>query len=224
MKTQDEYDWVAQLLHFSDSVLPVGAYAHSFGLEGVCQQGVVIDVEGLETFLLRDVSHALLAVDLPLVAKAHAAMMDGCLDEVCRLDQLSWALRPTRQLREAASKIGRQQMKIYENTWGEKMRKLPRQQSPVVVGMTFALEGVPKEAALWSLAYQTYSALVQASLKLVPIGPAATQQLLYKSLSAIAPHIKQASRIAEDEIGSFNPMWDIAASKHERAAARLFLS
>ncbi|MGB2403221.1 MAG: urease accessory protein UreF, partial [Akkermansiaceae bacterium] len=64
-----DWDWLARVLHFSDSALPVGAYAHSFGLEGVCQMGLVHDKETLRTFLNRDVSTALVHVDLPLVAK-----------------------------------------------------------------------------------------------------------------------------------------------------------
>ena len=39
-----DWAWMGPMLHFSDSALPVGAYAHSFGLEGMCQDGVVRDV------------------------------------------------------------------------------------------------------------------------------------------------------------------------------------
>ena len=39
------------LLHFADSALPTGGYAHSFGLERYCQAGLVRDRHGLERFL-----------------------------------------------------------------------------------------------------------------------------------------------------------------------------
>ena len=125
-----DWDWVAWVLHFSDSALPVGAYAHSFGLEGVCQMGLVHDKETLRTFLNRDVSTALVHVDLPLVAKSHEATMDGRYQELVRLDRLSWALRPTRQLREAASRIGKQQMQVYQNTWAD--AELPMPELPYI--------------------------------------------------------------------------------------------
>jgi urease accessory protein UreF len=98
------WEWLARVLHFSDSALPVGAYAHSFGLEGVCQMGIVHDKETLKTFLHRDVVTALTHIELPLVAHAYQAAMDGKIEELKKLDQLSFALRPTRQLREAASR------------------------------------------------------------------------------------------------------------------------
>lgn len=222
-----QWDWIARILHFSDSALPVGAYAHSFGLEGVCQLGIIHDKETLGTFLNRDITHALAQVDLPLVSLAHAATMDNDESLLQQLDQLSYALRPTRQLREAASSIGKQQAKIYQNTW-EKMSnlhsKLPHKQSPIVLGMLLAHEGAPVTAALWSTAYQTFSALLQAALKILPIGPAATQELLHSAMENIKAHFPTILTLGIDDLGSYNPIWDIAASRHEHAPARLFIS
>ncbi len=222
-----QWDWIARILHFSDSALPVGAYAHSFGLEGVCQLGIIHDKETLGTFLNRDITHALAQVDLPLVSLAHAATMDNDESLLQQLDQLSYALRPTRQLREAASSIGKQQAKIYQNTW-EKMSnlhsKLPHKQSPIVLGMLLTHEGAPVTAALWSTAYQTFSALLQAALKILPIGPAATQELLHSAMENIKAHFPTILTLGIDDLGSYNPIWDIAASRHEHAPARLFIS
>jgi len=223
----EHLNWVTRLLHFSDSALPVGAYAHSFGLEGVCQMGVVKDVETLTLFLQRDVAHALNNIDLPLTAKAYQAAMDANVGELQSLDQLSWAMRPTKQLRDAGSKIGKQQWKLYEKAWNDSSfsaMELSHHQATTVMGMVFAAEGVPLEAGLWSVVYQTYSALLQASLKLIPIGPSATQAILTESLQLMEPHLSKAAEMNEHEMGSFNPIWDIGAAKHERAPARLFLS
>ncbi len=221
----DDWNWVARLLHFSDSALPVGSYAHSFGLEGVCQMGIVDDAKSLSLFLKRDVAHALRTIDLPLLALAHTAAMDGAAEKLALLDQLSWALRPTRQLREAASKIGRQQWKLYQRTWNDSFEiELPHYQSPIVLAVISANESIPVNAALSSLAYQTYSALLQAALKLLPIGPTTTQQLLHEALLEITPHLETAADVPEKEIGSFNPVWDISASQHETANARMFIS
>jgi urease accessory protein UreF len=74
------------------------------------------------------------------------------------------------------------------------------------------------------MAYQSYSALLQAALKLLPIGPAATQELLHGALIIIRKQLDISQKMTIDEIGSFNPVWDIGASQHEQAAARLFIS
>jgi len=221
----DDLAWIAPLLHLSDSALPVGAYAHSTGLEGMVQMGIISDADSFGHFLLRDVAHSLRNIDLPLVAKAHAATLDGHHDELERLDRLSWALRPSRQIREATSTIGRQQLRIYRETWSAPSAlPLPHYQYPVVLGMIAAFSEVPVRGALLSLAYQTYSGLVQASLKLLPVGPQATQKLLHQALVNIVPMMADCLEFPDDELGSFNPVWDIAASRHERAPARMFLS
>lgn len=210
----------AMLLQFSDSTLPVGSYAHSFGLEGLCQSGFLSDENDLRQFLLRDVSHSLLTVDLPLLERAYQATLEGDSAEVPSLDEVAWAMRPTRQLREAAGRIGRQTWLLYTKTWREEMTNINFSyfQAPVVSGVIFGEKRVPLESARWVCSYQTFSALVQSALKLLPIGPSAAQNLLSQSLQAL-----DFSKIPK-ELGSFNPLWDIAASRHERADARLFIS
>lgn len=229
MKGGEKYSWMGMLVHFADSALPVGSYAHSFGLEGMCQEGMIHDEESLRLFFLRDVKEGLVSVDLPLMVRAHTASLDHDAAAVRRWDEQAWALRPTRQLREAATKIGRQTWALYQKTWADDESSqitdwFPRFQSPIVTGAIFALRGVPAEGCLWVGSYQVYSALVQAALKLLPIGPSAGQRLLQEALSEIENEFPAVVAKIDDELGTFNPLWDIAASRHERASARLFIS
>jgi urease accessory protein len=73
-------------------------------------------------------------------------------------------------------------------------------------------------------AYQAYSALLQAALKLLPLGPGATQVILQEALSAVEAEFAGVLACGDDELGTFNPLWDIAAARHERAGARMFIS
>ena len=41
--TNTEAAWIVGLLQAGDSFYPTGSYAHSFGLEGLVQEGVVHD-------------------------------------------------------------------------------------------------------------------------------------------------------------------------------------
>ena len=66
--------WIAGLLQTTDSFFPTGAYAHSFGLEGLAQSGVVRDRATLRTFLLEHVLPPLARTDLPIAAHAWAAV------------------------------------------------------------------------------------------------------------------------------------------------------
>ncbi|MDB4687454.1 hypothetical protein OAE92_01565 [Akkermansiaceae bacterium] len=220
-----ENDWMGMMLQFADSSLPVGSYAHSFGLEGLCQSGELRTGEDLRLFLLRDLRHSLISVDVPLMLRAYQAALDLDGERICHWDEVAWAMRPTKQLREAAGRIGRQTWQLYQKTWRElEGDHFRHYQVPIVSGVIFAERGVPQKAAYSTLVYQTFSTLVQSALKLLPIGPGAAQLILKDGLARMADEFAVAAALTDEELGSFNPLWDIAASRHERADARLFIS
>lgn len=225
---QNSWKWLAVLMHYSDGVLPVGAYAHSMGLEGLVQEGVIQTAADLGVFLERDVIDSLLRTDIPLASHAWRTSAENDLRFLAELDELSLAARPSRQLREALSKIGRQQWKVYQQTWaqqqGEELLCWKYFQSPVVMGHIFQKEGTPREAVAWSLCYQTFSMVLQSALKLLPIGPRATQELLHSALEVCCEKLDKSLDVPVEEIGASNPMWDLAAARHEQAPARMFIS
>lgn len=225
----DEHDWLGLVLSFADTASPVGGYAHSFGLEGMVQAGEVSDEKSLRLFLKRDVREALRAVELPLVARAYSAALADAGEEVRKWDQWAWAMRPTGELREAAAKVGRQQWRLFEQTWADEDARRSRSwfetfQVAPVAGVIFAKRKVPLDAGLRVVCYQTYSALMQAALKLLPTGPLATQRLLCEAMAEAGALAREAIAVEDSGLGTFNPVWDCASSGHEDAEARLFLS
>jgi urease accessory protein len=51
--------WLPRLLQTTDSMFPTGAYAHSFGLEGAVQDGLVSDTASLDDFLTNQIVRAM---------------------------------------------------------------------------------------------------------------------------------------------------------------------
>lgn len=239
--------WLAGMLQASDSFYPTGSYAHSFGLEGLAQEGVVRDRATLREFLLHSVLPTLHQADLPLTAHAWRALGGdeaaatgagggpdwGRVGELC---ELASALKTASEARAAAENIGRQRAELVILLHGgsggglaaEFCTRAAQQGWPHSPAVSAALEarvwGAPLEAALATVFYAALAGLLAAAMKLVRIGQNGCQTLLAEMLAHAPAAIEAARRVMLDEIGWFNPWLDIAAARHETAAARLFIS
>src|SRR3954451_8214833 len=104
--------WICGLLQAGDSFYPTGSYAHSFGLEGLVQAGVVRDRATLKEFVFRSVLPALRHAELPLAAQAWRAFEAGDWERIGELSLLSAALKTSREARTATENIGRQRAEL----------------------------------------------------------------------------------------------------------------
>jgi len=225
--------WLPALLQTSDSFYPTGSYAHSFGLEGLVQEGVIRDQATLREFLLRSVLPSLRQTELPLAAQAWQALGTADWARVEALCRLSSALRAPRELRAAAENIGRQRAELAAALHAhplaqEYLRRAQAQNWPFSAAVASALEGrvlgAPQGAVLSGVFYAAIAALLSAAMKMLRLGQNAVQSLLTEALAAAPAIIATAAQVPFDEIGWFNPWLDIAAARHETADARMFIS
>ncbi len=225
--------WVARLLQASDSLYPTGAYAHSFGLEGLTQEGSVEGLPSLREFLLDHALPALAATDLPVAARAWDAAGDPVdWKRLRRLCLLGSALRGARELREGSEAIGRQRAALAARLHGgiaaEFERRGLAEGWPLPSCVSAAIEaraiGAPRDAVLAGLIYSTAAGIVSSAVKLLRLGQNAAQGLIAEALGRTPGLAAAALAVGEDELGSFNPWWDIASARHEAADFRLFIS
>jgi urease accessory protein len=226
-------EWLPALLQAADSFYPTGAYAHSFGLEGLVQQGVIRDRESLREFLLNSVLPALRRTDLPLAAEAWGALAGPDWNRVGELCVLSAALRTAREARLAAENIGRQRVELLATLRAaplalEFRRRAAEHGWPGSSAVAAALEGrvigAPLDAVLAGMCHGTFTGYIAAAMKLLRLGQNAAQSLLTEALAGTPALIATARAVPPDRIGWFNPWLDIAAARHGHADARMFIS
>ena len=181
------------MLQAGDSFYPTGSYAHSFGLEGLVQAGVVRDRATLREFIFRSVVPALRQSELPLATHAwrHWRRMIGgrsaksviCPPRSSRraklaappttlaVNALNWSRpcaifhRPRRTSNEQRKKAGRFLRRFQLRLEGRSL-------------------GAPLVAVLSACTYSTFAGVLSAAMKLLRLGQNASQSLLTEMLSA----------------------------------------
>ena len=225
--------WLPQLLQSSDSMFPTGAYAHSYGMEGAVQDGLIKDIADFRAFINDMVIPGLEKLELPAAAAAFTAAQDADLARLCELDQRYGAMKPSRELREATARTGRQRLLLNHEIAGEpfwhdieqaRLAKRLEAYEPIVLGTQGALGQMPLDDTLGLAFYHGLTPFVNAALKLVRMGQLACQKILSEALAQTAEVVDKAKQISIEEMGWICPALDISSARHERAFSRLFIS
>ncbi len=231
--TSTDAAWVIGLLQAGDSFYPTGSYAHSFGLEGLTQEGVVHDRATLREFLRLSALPALRQAELPLAAHAWRALGEEDWNRVGELCRLSSALKTSREARTATENIGRQRAELIATLRPhplaeEFLKRAAAEAWPSSAAIAAALEGrvlgAPLTAVLGGVYYASLAAVLSAAMKLLRLGQNASQSLLTELLQEAPAVIAAAESVPLAEIGWFKPWLDIAAARHEHADSRMFIS
>lgn len=221
------------LLQISDGLFPAGAYAHSFGLETLVQEGRVRDADGVLAFLRVLLEAGAGTSDAVAVAAAVRAAGAPGLERALAIDEELEALKPAAELREASRQMGRQTLRVASRlhpraSVADLFAAVERDETPghhaLAFGFAAAAAGSgPREAAAGFL-YSTAAAVAGAALRLLPLGQLEAQRALLELRPAIARLAAAAPERELDQACAFTPALEIAAMRHARLDARLFRS
>lgn len=216
-----------RLLQLSSSLCPIGAFAYSQGLEAAVERRWVTDEASLSSWLLGLGEAALARLDLPWLARAHAAAAAEDGARLAAIAERVLASREARELAEQEQKLGRALASVLETLGVERAAPLARQEHTSYV-VTFALGaaafGASQELALLGYSYAWCEQQVSAAARLVPLGHMAAQRALSRALEQIPEWVRAALERPDEEIGSSTPGLAMSAAWHEVQYSRLFRS
>jgi urease accessory protein len=221
------------LLQLSDGLFPAGAYAHSLGLETYVQSGLVKDRVGLEAFVrahLHGSAGPSDAVAAALAARAAArADLATCLAIDARLE----AMRVVPEFRAASRQMGRHTLRAVmawdHDGWLEGFAsRVDAGATPghhaVAFGAAGGREGIPAETVAVAILYATAAMLVNAALRLLPLGQLDGQRVLAACRREIAGLAEHAANATTEDMWSFTPGLELAGLQHADLERRLFRS
>ncbi len=211
-----------QLLSWLSPAFPVGAFAYSHGLEQAIHDGVVAVRAELIDWLTDLVERGSGWNDAVLLAEAwRTADSDGGAG----VAELAAAMASSRE-RHMETTLQGEAFTEAVRTWTPIRERSEPQEFPypVAVGLAAARGGVGLDAALVAYLHAFTSNLVQAAVRLVPLGQSDGVATLAAMESVILDRAARASVSTLDDIGSCTVLSDIASMKHATLYSRVFRS
>lgn len=221
------------LLELNDALFPIGAYAHSYGLETYVQQGLVYDAATAGKWLQAYFSGSFLYGELLSARLAYEAFSepDG-IERLQTLEEEVCAARVPREPREALQKLGRRlaknAMKIglpFDSRFGDYVKAAEQSSShPVCYGALAAALGLSERAALQHYLYAQLSALTNTCVKLIPLSQTDGARLVASFRKRYSTYIDMALAADAGDLCLSSPGLDIRAMQHEVLYSRLYMS
>src|SRR5882672_11594898 len=200
-----------ELLQLSDSALPVGAAAHSLGLETQVEEETLRPAN-LEIFL-RDYLAEAGVLETTFVRRAWGGENPSCLSSEFE------ARRPARESRDAALKIGRRFAELFNALTGAHL--LPSLHYPIAFGAAAAFAGIPEESIALGYLQQSLTGLVSACQRLMPLGQITASRIIWNLRPAIREAVSHSERL---EVSCFTHLPELGSMRHPLLETRLFIS
>lgn len=208
-----------RLMAVLSPAFPVGGFSFSHGLERAVHDGLVSDRDSLEAWLRDLLEHGSAWNDAVLLAAAWAAD-DAALPGI---GELAAAIAGTRERLLETSLQGASFLKAAA-AWGGDASEPGDLPHAAAVGAFARRHGVPLEAVLAAWLQGFASNLIQAAMRLAPIGQTAGVRTLAALESLILETAARAARSTPNDLGSATFASEIAAMRHETQYSRIFRS
>ncbi|MEZ4863775.1 MAG: urease accessory UreF family protein [Caldilineaceae bacterium] len=240
-----------RLRQLADSAFPIGAAAHSFGLETLVAMGS-LSPQTLQP-LLADLLTETGQMEARFVRLAYRLAQDAAPEHVIEpwLQLNLWlaALKPARESREASATLGRRFVQTVAHLAPSPLLQQAQAAAKAeaveihycaAFGLVGGVLALGEEESVSAYLQQSSMGLVSAALRLLPIGQGRAGEILW-SLQPLIAEVTAASRAAlaawcacgegvaqwEEELAQlslFTPMLDLASMRHPTLTTRLFIS
>jgi len=221
-----------RVLQFGDSVVPVGAFSFSNGLESAIQLQFVRDLETLRQFVMTATRQSASSDAIALLA-AHRAARAHDLRDALRADTALFNRKINEEMRTMSVRMGKKlaelsshlnRTPLVTNWLGHIERKETPGTYPVCLGLLFAELNLPEHDAFAAHQYGTASMIVSASLRLMKIHHLDAQSILFEVNATAEAEYARVSGATLDDMATFSPSLDVMAAAHVKAHVRMFMN
>jgi urease accessory protein len=227
-----------RLLHLSDSALPIGSLAHSFGLETLVDSGH-LSVPALPAFFRECLEEAgsLEAVFCRTAFSLAQSVEDFRANKWLELNDLLSALKPGREARTASATLGEnllnavlaiEDLQVLRVALESARERRDNRRTPIHHSLAFGLAAgalqLDENRAILAFLHQSIASLVSACQRLMPLGQSAATSLLWHLKPPIIEAARRSAETRAEDAACFTPLLDWGAMEHPALTTRLFIS
>jgi urease accessory protein len=218
------------LLQLVSPALPVGAYSYSEGLETLVQSHQVMNLSTLKTWLIQELRYGAIRLEAAALLRIYDAADTHQLDRLAVWNQWLSAFRETEEMREQSWQMGRSLGRLLQDLEPreEVKQELMACGEPCNFAAAFALAAVnweiDREIAVLGYLYSWAANLINAGVRLIPLGQTQGQQGLLQLYPQLEQTTQEILLLTDDRLWSCSWGMSIASMNHETLYSRLFRS
>ncbi len=222
------YTALLMLLQLTSATLPVGAYSYSEGLESLVDQGLIKSATDLQTWLTTSLATGSISIEAAILIRAHRAWLQGDQQHVLYWNHWLSATRETAELQQQNWQMGRSLLKLLQDLYpsidwsGWSMTE--NWNMAIIFALAAGLAEIDEHTAVLGYLHSWTSNLVNAGVKLIPLGQTAGQKLMMELATSIASSADQSLCLPDDQLFSCSWGLALASMAHETQYSRLFRS
>src|ERR1700727_943861 len=208
---------------------PNGAYSYSHGLEWAVEAGFVNDRESLIDWLGADLCYGSGRNEAIFFSEAYRWTGDTDAAGLMHVAELAAASRSTSEFALESSQQASACLSMLRHVWPDSILETLsefqyRPVLAVVVGARSAREDIPRWLALPAFLHGYVANLVNAGVRLIPLGRTDGQHAVAELERAVLLASEQGDRATLDDLGSAGFMVELSSIAHETQYTRLFRS
>jgi len=217
---------LARLFQLISPSLPIGGYSYSQGVEWAVEQGWISNEVEAQEWLNGLLHTNMLYVDLPVLLRMMRAWNSGDEQALARWNEYLLASRETAELRQEEVHRARAFTDVLINLEqsAASVRPLLLKTQHACFSFACVRWGIAPQQASYGLLWSWLENLTLAAVKIIPLGQAAGQRILFNLSQQFVQIIGQALQLEDDDLGASCMAQTIASCRHETQYSRLFRS